>query len=126
MPTVFVQFADSTETAVVASFACPQDTTKYPYQGEIDDTDARYVAFADPTATLDGAIAVQIAAIEAACRQTITDALMSNDVTDFETYRKVCLAAFVATPAKFETITTDTPDWRAAVQAITWTAPATA
>jgi hypothetical protein len=42
---MFVQFSDSTETTVVSVFAGAQDPEVYPNQGEIDVTDARYVAF---------------------------------------------------------------------------------
>jgi len=62
---MFVQFADSTETTIIAIFGCPQDATAYPNQGQIDDSDARYQAFVNPTATLAGAQAAQIAMLQA-------------------------------------------------------------
>ena len=40
-----VQFKDSTEAVIIAVFACAQDATAYPNQAEIEETDARYVAF---------------------------------------------------------------------------------
>lgn len=45
MVTLNVQFADSTEQAVVAYFACPQDATAYPNQGQVPSSDARYETF---------------------------------------------------------------------------------
>lgn len=44
----FVQFSDSSKTAIVASFACPQDEDIYPNQGEVEDDDPLYVAFITP------------------------------------------------------------------------------
>jgi hypothetical protein len=66
MTTVNVQFSDATETVVVACFDCPQDPAVYPNQAQIDDSDQRYLAFADPLATLPGAQAAQIGALAAA------------------------------------------------------------
>ena len=40
-----VQFKDSTETTVIATFESAQDETQYPNQLAIEETDARYVAF---------------------------------------------------------------------------------
>ena len=43
--TVRVQFKDSTEAVIVAAFAGPQDPGDYPHQADIEETDARYLAF---------------------------------------------------------------------------------
>ena len=43
--TIHVQFKDSTETAIVAVFNCEQDCAAYPFQGAIEDSDSRYVAY---------------------------------------------------------------------------------
>lgn len=43
---VFVQFQDSSEEVVIASFSCTQDPEAWPHQGVIDQDDPRYVAFA--------------------------------------------------------------------------------
>ena len=42
-----VQFSDSAETTIVSWFACPQDPTVYPNQGQVDTSDNRYKAFFD-------------------------------------------------------------------------------
>jgi hypothetical protein len=118
MTSIFVQFADSTETAVVAAFACPQDATEYPYQGEIDDTDARYVAFANPASTLSGARTAQIAVLTAACAATLTSAMTSPNVTNWATYRTTCLALLATLTTGVNAATAVS-----AVQAITWSAP---
>ncbi|WP_164707925.1 DUF4376 domain-containing protein [Paraburkholderia phosphatilytica] len=72
MTTIFVQFADATETVVVATFGCSQDANEYPNQGEIDATDLRYLAFSNPSATVPGAKAAQIAALNSAYQAAIT------------------------------------------------------
>jgi len=51
METVYVQFADSTESAIVAYFAGPQDPAAYANLGTVDDTDPRYLAFLNPPET---------------------------------------------------------------------------
>lgn len=54
MATVYVQFSDENETEVIGVFAAPQPEEYFPHQGEIDDTDPRYVAFLaklNPTTT---------------------------------------------------------------------------
>ncbi|MCK4121416.1 DUF4376 domain-containing protein [Ralstonia pseudosolanacearum] len=66
MATVNVQFADSSESVVVGVFACEQDANAYPNQAQIDSTDPRYVAFANPSATVPGAQAAQVALLRAA------------------------------------------------------------
>ncbi|WP_129112333.1 hypothetical protein [Burkholderia pseudomallei] len=45
MSTISVQFADSTQAAVVSYFSGPQNATTFPYQGQIDTHDARYSTF---------------------------------------------------------------------------------
>lgn len=50
----YVQFKDSTETLIVAEFACPQDPDQYPNQAAIDETHPLYVAFVEQTS---GAVA---------------------------------------------------------------------
>jgi hypothetical protein len=46
-----VQFSDATETTVVSVFANAQDPEVWPNQGEIADTDARYIQFISPAPT---------------------------------------------------------------------------
>ncbi len=48
MKQVCVQFSDNSATTVVAVFGCPQDTTAYPNQAQIDAADSRYLAFINP------------------------------------------------------------------------------
>lgn len=45
MSTVFVQFSDATQTALVSVFGGPQDLDAFPNQGEIDVDDPRYLEF---------------------------------------------------------------------------------
>jgi hypothetical protein len=63
---IYVQFADATETDVVAVFACAQDTAIFPNQGQLDSTDERYLAFVDPKSTLAGAQAAQVTTLTTA------------------------------------------------------------
>lgn len=42
---VHVQFADSNEEVIIASFGCEQDPNVYPNLGEVEGDDPRYVAF---------------------------------------------------------------------------------
>ena len=48
MANIFVQFTDLTQTKICAVFSCAQDSTIYPNQGTISNTDARYLAFVNP------------------------------------------------------------------------------
>lgn len=41
----YVQFSDEKETEVIGEFSAAQPVEFFPYQGEIDETDARYAAF---------------------------------------------------------------------------------
>lgn len=59
----YVQFSDSTQSAVVSVFSCPQDASVWPNQGAVTDDDLRYLAFADPKSTTKGARADQIAIV---------------------------------------------------------------
>lgn len=42
---MFVQFSDATKTVIVSVFACQQDVDEHPNQGQVDASDARYLAF---------------------------------------------------------------------------------
>ncbi|MGS1033101.1 hypothetical protein [Burkholderia glumae] len=42
---MYVQFTDSSETAIIAIFGCAQDPKIYPNQGEIETSDPRYGAY---------------------------------------------------------------------------------
>ncbi|WP_180131842.1 hypothetical protein [Rhodoferax sp. BLA1] len=55
MTTVFVQFFDASELKVVAVFGCAQDELVWPYQGQVDDSDPRYLAFisSQPTSSTE-------------------------------------------------------------------------
>lgn len=63
---IFVQFTDATESAISAVFGCAQDPTAYPNQANISSNDPRYIAFIDPSSTLSGAQAVQLAVMDSA------------------------------------------------------------
>lgn len=41
----YVQFSDNSETVITSVFGCPQDPESYPFQGEVQDDDERYLAF---------------------------------------------------------------------------------
>ena len=45
MTTIWVNFSDDTDTAVIGTFAGEQDPAVYPNQANIDTGDARYVAY---------------------------------------------------------------------------------
>jgi hypothetical protein len=79
---MFVQFTDSTETKIAAVFGCAQDPTAYPNQGDIPDTDARYLAFINPN-------------------QLPSQAQAALDKSDTTIIR--CYSAGVATPTSWET-----------------------
>lgn len=70
MGIVHVQFSGSDEQKVVSAFSCEQDADVFPNQGEIEDTDPRYLAFISPASTLDGAKAAQIATAYASYQAT--------------------------------------------------------
>lgn len=53
MTTIYVQFSDSQQTAVIASFSCSQDDAAYPNQGIVEDSDPRYLAYINPQPTTD-------------------------------------------------------------------------
>jgi hypothetical protein len=89
MSKVYVQFTDSTQTAVKSIFGCPQDTAAYPNQGTLDPSDARYQAFIDPSSvapTLAEAQAKQAAVISAACAAAITSGITSSALGTAHTY----------------------------------------
>jgi len=45
----YVQFSDSTQTTVIASFNTPQDPAHYPNQATVADNDPRYLTFVGNT-----------------------------------------------------------------------------
>ncbi|AJC16819.1 hypothetical protein [Pandoraea sputorum] len=47
LTTVYCQFSDATESAIVSVFACLQDPTDWPHQGEVTSDDSRYIAYFD-------------------------------------------------------------------------------
>jgi hypothetical protein len=63
MATVFVQFTDPSEAIIQALLGCSQDEITYPNQGQIDDSDARYLAFINPASTLPVAKSAQLVAL---------------------------------------------------------------
>ncbi|QMV32425.1 hypothetical protein 8G_00031 [Ralstonia phage Hyacinthe] len=71
MTMIYVQFSDSSQTAVVGVFASPQNANVYANQAQIDDSDPRYLAFVNPSSTLTGAQVAQIAIIEIAYQAAI-------------------------------------------------------
>lgn len=45
MSKAYVQFSDATATKIVAHFAGAQSIQSFPHQGEVDEGDARFLAF---------------------------------------------------------------------------------
>lgn len=45
MQTVFVQFADSTDKAIISWFGSPQNPDDFPNYGTVQTDDPRYLAF---------------------------------------------------------------------------------
>ncbi len=83
---IYVAYTDSTETTVSTLFSCAQDKTGYPYQGTIEDSDPRYLAFVNPASTLTGAQEVQTATVSAACEAAITAGISSAALGTAHTY----------------------------------------
>ena len=54
MTTLYVQFSDSTQTAIIATFSSPQDPTVYPNQGTLDSEDPIYLEYINPGYSLAG------------------------------------------------------------------------
>ncbi|NWB89442.1 tail fiber assembly protein [Pseudomonas gingeri] len=91
MTTVYVQFTGDTQTVIMCSFCGPQDPDIYPNQGEVDDTDPRYLVFLDPSSTPAAILKAkqdQKAALLVSASQAVTPvflALQLGDATDAET-----------------------------------------
>lgn len=82
---VFVQFSDSTETSIVASFGCPQDPAVHPNQATIDSEDARYQTFINPPPQPPSVVSMRqakLALIEAGKYQAVEDAIAAMTGTD--------------------------------------------
>jgi hypothetical protein len=62
MPTINVQFSDSTETKVIAIFGSPQDPATCPNWAQVPDTDPRYLTYLNPAPTPASVVAVALAA----------------------------------------------------------------
>lgn len=45
MGTIFVQFADATESVIVSIFSCEQDPNAHPFQGVVALDDDRLIAY---------------------------------------------------------------------------------
>ena len=45
MSIIHVQFSDEQETTIQSVFSCPQDPVVWLRQGQVADTDSRYLAF---------------------------------------------------------------------------------
>lgn len=76
-----VQFSDTTETTIVAVFANAQNPDVWPNQGEVADTDPRYLQFISPTPTL-ALKAVEAIAAGLAITSTGTPALNATYAVD--------------------------------------------
>ena len=45
--TLYVQFSDETETAIITWFASPQSSVDFDFLGEVEPSDPRYITFYD-------------------------------------------------------------------------------
>jgi hypothetical protein len=54
--TIFVQFSDATKSAITSVFACEQDPDEHPHQGNVDESDPRYLAFIEACPFLEAPI----------------------------------------------------------------------
>lgn len=81
---MYVQFSDATESKIIASFASPQDSNIWPHMGEIQVDDPRYVAYANPSATLPGAQAAQTVAMDAAYQSAVAQPVTYTTVAGVE------------------------------------------
>jgi hypothetical protein len=43
--TIYVNFTDGKQTAINATFGCPQDPEVWPNQGTVEEDDARWLAY---------------------------------------------------------------------------------
>ncbi|MEX3764449.1 DUF4376 domain-containing protein [Paraburkholderia phenoliruptrix] len=120
MPTVYVQFTDSTQVAVKAVFGCPQDTSVYPNQGALESTDARYLQFLDPSLipmTLAQAQAAQLAALSAACAAAIVGGFASLALGATHTYpSKITDQQNLASSVLDSVMAKASPGWAASTQ----------
>jgi len=112
MAKVYVQFDGVDEIKVVSVFGSPQDPAFYPNQAELDDTDLRYLAFINPSSTLEGAKTAQIAALSTACQVAIyagftSSALGAAHSYPFQDKDQTNLAASVLE----STLPGNAPDW---------------
>lgn len=112
MATVTVIF-NSDKSQVIGYFGSPQDPEVWPNQGQIEDTDARYIAFVDPQPTADG-IRNQY---EAAAQRRLDDAARSwgyDNIVSAATYVGSAIAQWAAEGAAMRKFRDDT--WSAAHQ----------
>jgi len=86
MTTVFVAFTDSSETIIQTVFGVSQQGSGWENTGEIDSTDARYLAFIDPASTLPGAQSVQNALLSSSCAAAIVSGFQSSALGEPHTY----------------------------------------
>ncbi|MBN3005586.1 hypothetical protein JW897_17780 [Chromobacterium alkanivorans] len=77
MTKAYVQFSDAAETTIICAFSCPQDPTDYPNQGEIDDTDPRYLTFKNPPSRQNAEIKAQLAELDSKSMRTMLEAILA-------------------------------------------------
>ncbi|WP_217870880.1 hypothetical protein, partial [Chromobacterium violaceum] len=74
---MYAQFSDD-GSAVVAIFPCEQDDKLFPKQKEVSPDDAMVVAYLNPAATVEGAVALALSNLAAACQSAITAGFTSS------------------------------------------------
>jgi hypothetical protein len=94
MPTIYAQFSDASETAIVSVFANAQDPTVYPNQGTIESTDPRYLAFVNPPPT---PATIAAAALNAGLAVTSTSAPAVDGTYALDPATQSKIAAMVLT-----------------------------
>lgn len=90
MTIAYIQFSDETETKIVSVFGGPQDPNVYPNQGEIEDTDQRYLDYFNPPVDIVAVNTATQAALSAAASIAMTPLFVSlqlGDATDAETVK---------------------------------------
>jgi hypothetical protein len=54
--TIFVQFNNPQQEKIISVFSCPQDLDKWDNQGEVEDTDVRFVAYKQELLSVFGVV----------------------------------------------------------------------
>lgn len=110
---VYVQFTDETETKVCSVFDSPQDPFYHPNQGQVEDTDQRYLDFINPPIDIVAVNTAQQTQLANAASIAMTPLFMSiqlGDATDTETVRAKAWQAYYRA-LQLVDVTVPSPDW---------------